>query len=154
MAKGLYGYLSIRDGLITLSNEDVKDAHRRNFTLAHEIGHLYLHKDILLGKLNEIEEYDDSTLNVLPEQIIKRMELQANLFASYLLMPQVKFLYEVTKLFSKYAITTGRLYLDNQPCNIRDVEIIVSSLSGTFNVSKSAVRMRLLNASLLKVGDG
>ena len=138
MAKGLYGYLSIRDGLITLSNEDVKDTHRRNFTLAHEIGHLYLHKDILLGKLNEIEEYDDSTLNVLPEQI----------------MPQVKFLYEVTKLFSKYAITTGRLYLDNQPCNIRDVEIIVSSLSGTFNVSKSAVRMRLLNASLLKVGDG
>lgn len=151
--KGVLGALSFRDKIITLSNELVSDVHRRNFTLAHELGHLYLHK-LLLEKYNStLLDYEERFVANLPDEIIKRMEMQANLFASYLLIPQVPFLNEVTRLFKEYSITTGRLYLDHQPCNKHDVYTILGALSLKFNVSKAAAKMRLLNEGLLIIDN-
>ena len=81
------------------------------------------------------------------------MEYQANIFASYLLMPNIPFYAEVAKLFDKYRIRTGRLYHDYQPCNIHDCNIITGLLSAKFNVSKEAVIVRLKRANLYKEGD-
>ena len=146
---GILGTLSLQGNLITLSNEIINDVHRRNFTLAHETGHLCLHRDFLSKYLGDIQEYDERTVATFPDEIVKRMEMQANLFASYLLMPQSRFMNEIYQLFTKFSITQGRLYLDHQPCNQRDVNAILGTLSSRFNVSKEAAKMRLLNAGLL-----
>lgn len=146
---GILGTLSLQGNLITLSNEIINDVHRRNFTLAHETGHLCLHRDFLSKYLGDIQEYDERTVATFPDEIVKRMEMQANLFASYLLMPQSRFMSEIYRLFTKFSITQGRLYLDYQSCNQRNVNTILGTLSSRFNVSKEAAKMRLLNAGLL-----
>ena len=146
---GILGTLSLQENLITLSDAIRNDIHRRNFTLAHEIGHLCLHGNFLNKYLGDIQEYDERTVATFPDEIVKRMEMQANLFASYLLMPQSRFMNEVYRLFTQFSITRGRLYLDHQTCNQRDVVTILGALSSCFNVSKDAAKMRLLNAGLL-----
>ena len=79
------------------------------------------------------------------------MEYQANIFASYLLIPHIEFINEVKQLFKRHSITKGHLYLDNQPCNIQCVNTILGSLSLKFNVSKEVVKIRLQNENLLIV---
>lgn len=150
---GILGSLSFSDKIITLSNDIASDIHRRNFTLAHEVGHLYLHRPLLENYNNNFFDYEESFVANLPDEIIKRIEIQANLFASFLLIPQTEFENEVTKLFKEFSIRTGRLYLDNQPCNKRDVYAILVALSNKFNVSKETAKIRLLNDKLLIIDD-
>lgn len=151
--QGVLGALSFTDKIITLSNDLLYDVHRRNFTLAHELGHLYLHKPLLEKCNSALLDYEERFVANLPDEIIKRMEMPANLFASYLLIPQIPFINEVARLFKEYSITTGHLYLDHQPCNKHDVYTILGILSLKFNVSKEAVKMRLLNESLLIIDN-
>ena len=139
--------------IITLSNDLVSDIHRRNFTLAHELGHLYLHKQLLERYNSTFWDYEEKFVANLPDDIIKRMEIQANLFASYLLIPQVPFFNEVTRLFKELSITTGRLYLDYQPCNQLDVYTVLGVISQKFNVSKETAKIRLLNEKLLIIDN-
>lgn len=148
---GVLGALSLSNRLITLSYKIINDIHRRNFTLAHELGHIYLHRKHLEGFSYTLLDYEEDFIANQPDDIIRRMELQANLFASYLLMPQVEFIYEVKKQFKIHSITKGQLYLDHQPCNRRDVIMILSHLSNKFNVSKESVKIRLINENLLYV---
>ena len=77
------------------------------------------------------------------------MEVQANSFASYMLMPQTRLINEVNRIFKLMNIRTGRFYLDNQMCNIKEVETALRSLSDTFNVSKEAMKYRLIKEGLL-----
>lgn len=152
-AQGVLGALSFSDKIITLSNALVSDVHRKNFTLAHELGHLYLHKPVLERYNNPLLDYEEGFVANLPDVIIKRMEIQANLFASYLLIPQIPFVNEVIRLFKEFSITTGRLYLDHQPCNKRDVHAILRVISLKFNVSIEAAKMRLINEKLLLIDN-
>lgn len=153
MTEGHLGYISFIDDVIMLSEVLVKDEHRRNFTIAHELGHLFLHKDLLKGQMNKHTEYDERVTAALPDQIIKRIEIQANLFASYILLPKNKFYSELNELCNNLRIRR-RLYLDNQPCNISLVTTVLRSISATFNVSREMVKMRLLNDGLLVLGKG
>ena len=146
---GVLGSLSLESQIITISNELLTNVHRRNFTLAHELGHLFLHQYFLKAYKGNLLDYEERLAAQLPDEIVERMEKQANLFASYLLMPQRLFLNAVKQLFKAYSITTGRLYLDNQPCNKSDVYKVLGALSLQFNVSKEAVKMRLINEGLL-----
>lgn len=148
---GILGSLSFASKIITLSNEIINDIHRRNFTLAHELGHICLHQKNLEGFNNTFLDYEEEMAVNLPDKIISRMESQANQFASYLLMPQIPFKNEVFQQFKKHSITKGYLYLDHQSCNKHDVFMILSYLSDRFNVSKEAVKIRLINEKLLFV---
>lgn len=73
-------------------NSDIEFAERKRFVIAHELGHLVMHKNMDLPADNF------STLNVIAgtEQFLKngRQELEANEFASELLMPTALFLRE------------------------------------------------------------
>ena len=153
MPTGTLGHISFDDSVITLSNGILEDEHRRNFTLAHELGHLYLHKELMQRYIKTHMDYEERYSKELPDQIIQRLEIQANLFASFLLLPKERFYSSLLLLFKKYSITTYRLYLDHQLCNIRDVNNIIGALSKEFNVSKEMVKMRLLNEKLLKVAQ-
>ncbi len=150
---GVLGLLSLKGNVLSLSNILINDVHRRNFTIAHEIGHLVLHMPLLYSQVNEILEYDEKSHPVLNDKVLTRMEIQANMFASYLLLPRYQYLAELDKLFKQLRITKSRLFLDHQPCNITDVNFVLGTLSQTFNVSKEMIKMRLLNDGFLEIDN-
>lgn len=147
---GVLGSLSLSEKVISVSNEIINDVHRRNFTLAHEIGHIVLHRKLLLGKMDKIQDFPMRYASQISEQIVKRLELQANYFASYLLMPRNFIFWKLASLNIKYGMTKGYLFLDNQPCNQKDVNMILAELSNIFNVSKEAIKIRLEEMNLLR----
>ena len=144
------GKCDFKEHVITINSSLSK--HRQNFTIAHELGHIALHSSIV-ENLFSIEDRESDKNTIISKSIYGRMEYQANTFASYLLMPNIPFMAEVNKLFKENWITTGRLYHDYQPCNIRDCNVVVGALSSKFNVSQEAVIVRLKRANLYIEGE-
>lgn len=101
---------------------------RKRFTLAHELGHFFLHK----GKEIFVDSSKDRLLfrsTRESENIDSRLEQQANVFAAALLMP--------TSLVEK---------------NIKDYvkeglsgSLLIEKMSKKFEVSEQAMSFRLLN---------
>ncbi|MDR2148508.1 MAG: ImmA/IrrE family metallo-endopeptidase, partial [Tannerella sp.] len=145
------GYCNFKDNLIAISSESEFDTPRWRFTLAHEIGHYILHKD-LYNKYNISVVSDDKyTFNKLSNTLVKKLEIQANKFASLLLLPYEalaqKYSYLHNELFQgrKYPF----LYVDKQRDNIRNYNYIAGSISRSFGVSKEVVKNRLLKMNIL-----
>ena len=150
MQEACLGKCDFKEHVITINSSLSK--HRQNFTIAHELGHIALHSSIV-ENLFSIEDRESDKNTIISKSIYGRMEYQANTFASYLLMPNIPFMAEVNKLFKENWITTGRLYHDYQPCNIRDCNVVVGALSSKFNVSQEAVIVRLKRANLYIEGE-
>lgn len=150
MQEDCLGKCDFKEHVITINSSLSK--HRQNFTIAHELGHIALHSSIV-ENLFSIEDRESDKNTIISKSIYGRMEDQANTFASYLLMPNIPFMAEVNKLFKENWITTGRLYHDYQPCNIRDCNVVVGALSSKFNVSQEAVIVRLKRANLYIEGE-
>ena len=124
-----------------------------HFTLAHEIGHLELHEMIHAYGISQLDEYEESKYSLIPDKILYRMEIQANIFASYLLMPEHLFMSAVLDLFKEYSMKKVFLFVGNQPCNQRNFRFIVGKLSSRFGVSKKVAEIRMLNENLIKYGE-
>ena len=92
---------------------------RRRFTVAHELGHYYYHKDFLDKESQILERNNYSGLG------FDAKEVEANAFAAELLMPRIHFL-------QKYA-------------ELRKIH----SLAEYFFVSELAVQVRLINLGLM-----
>ncbi len=100
--------------------------HRKRFAIAHEIGHLIMHKDY------ELPEDTFENLNIVEgmENALKngKQELEANEFASELLMPERLFIQEAKgKTFSP---------------------TLIKNLSERFNTSLTATIFRYLSLDL------
>ena len=151
--EGVLGEILLKDKIISLSNEIINDIHRRNFTLAHELGHLILHVPILNNHIDKIMDYgyDDKLVPVLPNVMFEKIEIQANKFAAYLLVPRRNLHMYFYKILKELNINKGTLYLDKQSCNIHDVNYTLLMLSKIFNVSKEVIKYRLINEELLVV---
>lgn len=74
---------------------------RIRFSLAHEIGHYVLHRK--LYELFEIKDLKDyyRLIQALPEKQYDRVEIQARIFASFLLIPQEILVKEKERIFSE-----------------------------------------------------
>lgn len=107
------------EGGAILINDRMPDARRRQFTLAHEIGHFVLHKDV--GEFRDTEA-DLGCYRPGREQ-------EANLFAAGLLMPE--------RLLAEH-IGAGAPTL-----------AVADAVSARFDVSLSAAIRRLIRASPL-----
>jgi len=107
------------------------------FSLAHEIGHLILHKTIYTGfGVNNLEKYY-KMLKDIPEEQYRFLESQANKFANCLLVPKdcfIKLAEEVIrsapKNISKYLIKPDFMS-----------KYLALSLSDTFLVPDTAVEI-------------
>ncbi len=112
-------------------NENEKNEKRSRFTIAHELGHFVLHKNIPLiidkGKNDRILFRDS-----FPTSGEFDREREANAFAASLLMP--KFL------------------IDTEIKKVPKDADIVSYLSDKFNVSEQAMSFRLTNLELIEYG--
>jgi len=149
----ILGKLSFNPLQIIINTEGHDHFERERFTLSHEIGHFILgHEKFMKGeRCFEI----DLDIDKKPELAIKdimKMEYQANYFASCLLLPQDKFVYDFLALVEQLGLSKrgyGVLYLDEQPCNLDSYYKITDTLMNKYSVSRTVVKIRLKNLGLL-----
>lgn len=108
---------------------------RQRFSIAHELGHLYLHTGDLfvdrVTKINATRHYR----NEISSLAVDKKEIEANTFAANLLMPK-QFIYdEISNIF-------------DEDENI-SIDALTSKLSSVFEVSTSAMKYRLENLGIL-----
>lgn len=154
MELGRLANLNITSSQICMSDELELDSTRYRFVLAHELGHYFLHKDIIAEKISSFFD-DEESLKIWKwnETQSKLMEQQANRFASFLLMPKNLIEKEIIDLFDFCDIRDGYMYVDSQACNIGNYNIVVPRLSKLFKVSKQAIAYRLMDLGLMKMTD-
>lgn len=108
---------------------------RQRFTIAHELGHLVLHKGKRLVVDRAVRvNFRDSVSSLATD----REEMEANAFAAGLLMPSAAVTDEL------HRIVRGRHRTDSE---------VVDVLAGKFQVSRSAMEFRLINLGMLTHGD-
>lgn len=115
----------------------------RAFTIAHELGHYFLkHLEneeaeiICLDRdFQRMEDSDDAK---------KEREVEANYFASCLLMP-FNLIYPVFLKFMQRQQLSGVLYVDKQQCNYLAYKQCIWVFQLHFTASETAIRFRLVS---------
>lgn len=138
---------------IELFDAHAQSKEQMRFTLAHELGHHFLrHGKYLALDICDDDDVEDRIRPLINLTDISRLEWQANHFASCLLMAKRPFLRRFRQLLDELNIKEkghGVLYVDTQPCNQASFGAICSDLARTFQVSFSAVNVRLNKLGLL-----
>ena len=131
---------------------------RERFTLAHELGHYFLHHRIL-EQYNFTALEDQETINVVGASNvqIRYFESQANKFASFLLMPGNVFADYARKEMKNMGINKGRVRDDDQYSpsegyfnHLKAMEFM-GRVANSFKVSKEAAKYRLIALGLLEI---
>jgi Zn-dependent peptidase ImmA (M78 family) len=126
------GLFVIKDKLAFIRYNQNDNELRQRFTVAHELGHFFLHS-------KETPLFLDTTEKVMYRNIEsstgdKAKEREANAFAAALLMPKMMIISEASKW------------------NEDPSKDIVAELANQFKVSQQAMNFRLLNLGLLEFG--
>ncbi len=145
----ILGKINYSENKIHIDNHLKENNTKWRFTLAHEIGHFILHKKYSC-QLSEMYDKEITVNDLCDQSQNTRMEIQANLFASQLLLPIKPLLLLTNQYFTKERIYKGYLYLDHQGINQYTVMKFLTQLQEYFHVSKSVAKYRLIGLSLLK----
>lgn len=132
----LSGMIYIKDGTPIIGVNALHHVNRQRFTIAHECGHLELHRDLLSAEIHVDKEYEVPVLvfNRDHESALgtKPIEIQANRFAAALLVP--------------HALLQKALDGKSGSADIDD-EGPLDALARKFRVSKSMMEYRLKSLS-------
>ena len=153
LEKGILGQISFGPDIISIDDSQASTSDRIRFTLSHEIGHFALkHQRFMTREAcyeEDIDVEDSGTVNL---KDVRRMEWQANYFASCLLLPKEQF----EKAFFRQALLNslsdrgyGLLYLDEQRCNVDAFYNVTTPLMREFEVSRSVIKLRLIKLGFL-----
>ena len=129
--------------LYIMVNKNIGNEGRRNFTIAHELGHYFLKHRL---KTNAFYCFDNEILedNTLQDNI----ENEANYFATCLLMPEDK----ITKAFKAMLCNSKKVYnneyLEVTNRNYGVWKKISTDLIKRYGVSEQALRYRLKRLGL------
>jgi Zn-dependent peptidase ImmA (M78 family) len=120
----LSGMVSIQVGVPIIGINALHHPNRQRFTLSHELGHLCLHRPTLEGSVH----VDKQILNrdALTETGTDEREIEANAFASELLMPEQ---------LLKASLGTRNVEFEDDD--------LIGLLTKKFRVSDAAMRFRL-----------
>ncbi|WP_010466622.1 ImmA/IrrE family metallo-endopeptidase [Acidovorax radicis] len=145
--------ISFRPNVIELFTPDEPNEGRDRFTLAHELGHFLLdHGEYLVSEQHSESEQQDTGRGLETENDVRRLEYQANYFASCLLMPSQHFRRETHALLAKLEIRDkgfGPLFVDSQPWSRHAYYAVTNQLMKSFGVSRTAVNIRMTGLGLL-----
>jgi Zn-dependent peptidase ImmA (M78 family) len=109
---------------------------RQRFSIAHEIAH-YIY-DLDFSKENDIKDIQKHNRG----EVVNPIERRADKFAEKLLMPYEKFTEEAIRIKNEKFGKSNNLTVSN-------IHSIATELSSLFNVSKSAVYIRLHSVKLI-----
>jgi Zn-dependent peptidase ImmA (M78 family) len=125
---------AMRDGNRWIIGVNIQTSRRRQrFTIAHELGHLLLHKGRLLTVDQAVLRVD--MRNDVSSMATDIQEIQANTFAATLLMPEEVVLESATALVRKDSAITR--------------DDLIAKLARIFDVSAEAMSYRLINLAIL-----
>jgi len=121
----------------TYENQD----NRLRFSLAHEIGHFLLHKEIYEGlNIKEITDFYRA-VEEIPRKQYGYLETQANYFANFLLIPKEESILEKEKLLQKIKNEDIIKKADSKMVN----SYLAEQLIHVFEVSAEAIEISLNN---------
>lgn len=150
----ILGLTNFDPSTILISEKGNENPNRKRFTITHELGHIILkHGNYLIKEYCAENDIDLTGLGIINVKDIRRLEWQANFFASCLLLPKENFLIEFFTMLEKLDIKNrgfGHLFVDRQECNINNYYKITNTLKQIFGVSRKAISIRLKNLDLLK----
>lgn len=133
-----------------LVDQSLINTDRFNFALAHELGHLILHRNASFEESEGRWEDDDEVFDVVTGKKQLRTELdfaewQANRFAASFLMPEYTLTKEIIGFQNELGINRNRgvIYLDGQQGNRAMFRYIVGNLAYTYQVTRRNVIYRL-----------
>ena len=126
---------------------------RDRFTLAHELAHHLLdHGRYLVRESCDENDFELKPSSAIDGSDIARMEFQANYLAATLLMPRTHFVEDFHRLVRMLEIEDrgfGPLYVDDQPCNLKNFKMVTGRLMQKYGVSRVAAKIRLESMGLL-----
>ena len=126
--KELSGMVFVKDDTPIIGVNALHHPNRQRFTIAHECGHLVLHRAQVTKEVHVDKAFPMLMRDAVSAASVDPMEIEANLFAAELLMPAF--------LLSEY--------LGDTAFDIDD-DATVTELARRFRVSVSAMRFRLGN---------
>lgn len=134
------------DSIVIDENMFQRQPERIRFTVAEEIGHLFLHKDwYVKNGPKSFTEYLDWQLK-LDKTLFNYIERQAKTFAGMVLMPEDIFTAEWKEFSQKFNLP--------DQCNILDLPDTLPEFAQKFAVSPQCLITRLNFLKLLKLPDG
>ena len=155
------GIIELSNDLVTINRSLRYDEHRKRFTLAHELGHHLLHKELLeSNKLTSFGETMSTLANTTPVSgdELSWLEHHANHFAACILMPRKTVIEQYKKYYEFYltAVYGDRLaplYWDeNNRYAMQNCLRVLGPLSRRFGVSVEAMKWRLKSLEWLRIG--
>jgi len=124
----LSGMAFVKDGTAIIGINSLHHPNRQRFTMAHECGHLVLHRDQVTREVHVDKAFPMLMRDAVSAASVDPMEIEANLFAAELLMPEF--------------LLAGEL--GGAAFDIDD-DAAVAALARRFRVSLSAMQFRLGN---------
>lgn len=125
----LSGMISIRESVPIIGVNSQHHPNRQRFTIAHELGHLALHRDAIEDRVHVDKKFRVLMRDSNAASGVERMEIEANLFAAEFLMP----LPLLDPLLGRHDID------DDKP---------LERLARQFRVSKQALEYRIRHLAL------
>jgi Zn-dependent peptidase ImmA (M78 family) len=116
---------------------------RYNFTIAHELGHHALHRDLVQSRGQSVVD-GEPTVICRDTTTKPKAEQQADRFAAALLMPKAVVMREFYKLFKEPVQLSQK-----DPKKARGIAAKLVTAAGLTNVSNTALVNRLLDLGLL-----
>lgn len=84
----LSGMIFIKDGIPIIGVNALHHPHRQRFTIAHELGHYMLHRNLLSNEVHVDKQFKILMRNSKSSTGTDAMEVEANKFAAELLLPE------------------------------------------------------------------
>lgn len=104
MKNGALGYTDVDEyGISIMVNKNIESRARKNFTIAHEIGHLLFH----VSKSKTFQSYVETkeTLTIFDDDFKNDLyEIEANAFAAHLLLPNKVLKYQILSSMNAFQI--------------------------------------------------
>lgn len=127
----LSGMIYVKDGVPIIGVNAVHHPNRQRFTIAHECGHLIMHR----SRLDNVVHVDKQFPRLMRDQLsstgTEQMEVQANKFGAALLMPEAMFRADLANLSDDID--------DDGPLN---------ELARKYKVSRQAIEFRIRSLNL------
>ncbi len=149
----ILGRIDFKQLRIEVYRQETTNLGRANFTLAHELSHHILrHGRYMTGERCDVSDFSLGSRASIHGKNVSRMEFQANYLAASLLLPAHNVVNDFRDLASRLKLRNrgfGLLYVDDQPCNLQNFEVVTRHFVENYRVSRSAATIRLKSLGLI-----